>query len=75
MNQFILTRKHKKHENFLRSKGGLNSDGVVKFGLVHIKTNHTVYIHMNLRLFFFKEKLVALEKIGAATFVTKMEII
>jgi hypothetical protein len=31
---------------------------------------------MNLRLsFFFKEKLVALEKIGAATFVTKMEII
>jgi len=30
---------------------------------------------MNLRLFFFKEKLVTLKKIGAATFVTKMEII
>ena len=70
MNQFILTRKRKKQEN----KGGLNSDGVEIWLSVHIKKNHTVYIHMNLR-FFFKEKLVALEKIGAATFVTKMEII
>jgi hypothetical protein len=47
----------------------------VEFGLVYIKKKHTVYIHLNPRLFFLKEKLVALKKIGAATFVVKMEII
>ena len=49
---------------------------VLKFGLVYIlKKTYSLYPYEPKIIFFFKEKLVALEKIGAATFVTKMEII
>jgi hypothetical protein len=47
---------YKKRENFLRSKEGLNSDGVVKFGLVYIlKKPYSLYPYEPKVIFFSKK--------------------